>query len=106
MFSWSNKKDTSIFSDEKSALYVAMTYQFLFQGDRSSRGVSNEYPQRIFLWRNKKNINNFRLKKAPYLELLCIWGTQIGKQSKFIHRFKMQWELTCIIRKNIHFHVE
>ena len=29
------------------------------------RGTSNEYPQHIFSWRNKKNINTFGLKKAP-----------------------------------------
>ena len=33
------------------------------------RGASNEYPQRIFLWRIKKNINTFGLKKASYQEL-------------------------------------
>ena len=29
------------------------------------RGASNEYPQHMFSWRNKKNINTFGLKKAP-----------------------------------------
>ena len=29
------------------------------------RGASNEYPQHMFLWRNKKNINIFGVKKAP-----------------------------------------
>ena len=29
------------------------------------RGASNEYPQHMFLWRNKKNIDTFGLKKAP-----------------------------------------
>ena len=33
------------------------------------QGVSNEYPQRMFSSRNQQNINIFRLKKAPYLEL-------------------------------------
>ena len=28
----------------------------------------------MFVWRNKKNINNFQLKKAPYLEL---WSQRI-----------------------------
>ena len=31
-------------------------------------GASNEYPQHMFLWRNKKTITPFGLKKAPYLE--------------------------------------
>ena len=29
------------------------------------QGASNEYPQHMFSWRNKKNINTFGLKKAP-----------------------------------------
>ena len=32
-------------------------------------GSSNEYPQHMFSWRNKKNINTFGLKKASYQEL-------------------------------------
>ena len=36
------------------------------------RGASNEYPQHMFLLRNKKDISIFRMKKAPYL-LLCIF---------------------------------
>ena len=34
------------------------------------RGASNDYPQHMFSWRNKKDISIFRMKKAPYL-LLC-----------------------------------
>ena len=34
------------------------------------RGASNEYPQHMFLCRNKKNISIFRMKKTPDL-LLC-----------------------------------
>ena len=33
------------------------------------QGASNEYPQHMCLWRNKKDINNFWLKKVLYLEL-------------------------------------
>ena len=33
-------------------------------------GASNEYPQHMFLLRNKKDISIFWMKKAPYL-LLC-----------------------------------
>ena len=33
------------------------------------RGASNEYPQRMFSLRNKKNIDIFWLKKVPYPEL-------------------------------------
>ena len=28
------------------------------------RGASNEYPQHMFSWRNKKNINTFGMKKS------------------------------------------
>ena len=34
------------------------------------QGASNEYPQHMFLLRNKKDISIFRMKKLPYL-LLC-----------------------------------
>ena len=34
------------------------------------RGASNEYPQNMFLWRNKKDISIFWMKKVPNL-LLC-----------------------------------
>ena len=34
------------------------------------RGASNEYPQHMFSWRNKKDISIFLDEKAPYL-LLC-----------------------------------
>ena len=33
------------------------------------RSASNEYPQHMFLCKNKKNICIFWMKKAPYLEL-------------------------------------
>ena len=32
-------------------------------------GASNEYPQHMFLLRNKKNIDTFWLKNVPYQEL-------------------------------------
>ena len=35
------------------------------------QGASNEYPQHMFSWRNKKDISIFSMKKAPYL-LLCV----------------------------------
>ena len=33
------------------------------------RGTSNEHSQHMFSSRNKKNIDTFGLKKAPYQEL-------------------------------------
>ena len=35
------------------------------------QGTSNEYPQHMFLLRNKKDISIFWMKKAPYLLLCC-----------------------------------
>ena len=35
-------------------------------------GASKEYPQQMFSWRNKKNINTFGLKKASYQELWTV----------------------------------
>ena len=37
------------------------------------RGASNEYPQHMFSWINKKNIGAFQLKNAPYLELFFLF---------------------------------
>ena len=36
------------------------------EGVSSKYFASNEYPQHMFSWRNKKNINIFGLKKASY----------------------------------------
>ena len=33
----------------------------------SLRGISNDYPKNMLLWRYKKTINIFLLKKVPYL---------------------------------------
>ena len=41
------------------------------------RGASNEYPQHMFLLRNKKAISIFWMKKAPYL-LLCSGLIPVG----------------------------
>ena len=37
------------------------------------RGASNECPQHMFSWRNKKDINIFRMKNVPY-RLLCSYN--------------------------------
>ena len=36
------------------------------------RGASNEYPQHMFLWRNKKSINIFQLKKSALSGVIVI----------------------------------
>ena len=41
-----------------------------FSLEAPHQGASNEYPQHMFSWSNKKDISIFRMKKAPYL-LLC-----------------------------------
>ena len=48
------------------------------------RGVSNEYPQHMFSWRNKKHINIFQLKKRFILnENILFWST-ISYQKPFV----------------------
>ena len=51
-----------LFLDE----YICCRYSL----EAPRQGASNEYPQHMFLLRNKKDISIFRMKKAPYL-LLC-----------------------------------
>ena len=61
-------------------------------------GASNEYPQHIFLSRNKKNIDTFWLKKAPYQEL---WGKYLPyffMKMYEVHHEKM-YLLTCVQRR-------
>ena len=50
--------------------FFAKTY-VVYSLEAPRRGASNEYPQHMFSWRNKKDISIFRVKKTPYL-LLCI----------------------------------
>ena len=39
-------------------------------GEVLQRGASNEYPQRMFMWRSKnKNVKTFWLKKVSFLKL-------------------------------------
>ena len=60
------------------------------------RGASNEYPQHMFLWRKKKNINIFRLeKKAFYLELQ--YGS--GKRTNFFFSFRGPILQSAIFRR-------
>ena len=47
----------------------------------ASGGASNEYPQHMFSWINKKDISIFRMKKAPYL-LLCLILNETGHISE------------------------
>ena len=48
----------------------------LIRSASSRRGASNEYPQYMFSTRNKKNIDTFGWKKAPYQELCscAVWS--------------------------------
>ena len=50
------------------------------------RGASNEYPQHMFSWWNKKDISIFWMKKAPYL-LLCVKISEILNNRKTILKF-------------------
>ena len=49
--------------------------------EASHQGTSNEYPQHMFSWSNKKNINTFGLKKSAL--------TRTMHQSKLILFFMM-----------------
>ena len=49
------------------------------------RGTSKEYPQHMFLWRNKKNIKAFWLKKMPYL-VLCTY-VPIPRVNTALHKY-------------------
>ena len=40
------------------------THNIYFCRENGGASNVNEYPQYMFLWRNKKNINTFGLKKA------------------------------------------
>ena len=48
----------------------------------SHRSTSNEYPQHMFSWWNKKNINIFGWKKASYLEQCCTKQRYFGNYKK------------------------
>ena len=49
--------------------YFSMKTYVVYSLEVPHRGTSNEYPQHMFSSRNKKNIDTFWLKKAPYQEL-------------------------------------
>ena len=41
-------------------------------------GTSNEYPQHMFSWKNKKNVSTFRLEKGACLELCPYLGLSLS----------------------------
>ena len=57
-----------LISGHKHILWVYCGYSL----EVPRRGASNEFPQHMFLSRNKKNIDTFWLKKVSYQEL-CIF---------------------------------
>ena len=67
-------------------------------------GASNEYPQHMFLMRNKKNID-ILLKKAPYQELCCwlfqqLWMKLLQAETDEVI-FMQRNQLTfCMLGKN------
>ena len=46
-------------------------------------GASNEYPQHMFLLRNKKDVSIFRMKKAPYTVKPVLKATCIKQSPAF-----------------------
>ena len=68
------------------------------------RGASNEYPQHMFLWRNKKNINTYGLKKSTLTSAmisgaLCM---DFEKEKKNGEMSIMYLHLWTQIRSNCH----
>ena len=70
------------------------------------QGASNEYPQHMFAWRNKKNISIFWMKKMPYLLLwfqaLVYWRHQgqLMNPSQQCH----PWSLIVLIHYRVSQH--
>ena len=58
-------------------------------------GASNEYPQHMFLLRNKKNISTFLLKKMHYLEIWDLFKIQYSF-SYFMSHNKKIYLRTCV----------
>ena len=56
--------------------------------------ASNEYPQHMFSWRNKKIFNTFPLKNVPYLEL-CPYIPSLDMDCIFTLLWRMH-EYACI----------
>ena len=50
-------------------LFLHKNIHYGYSLEAPHRGASNEYPQCMFSWKNKKNINTFLVEKEPYLEL-------------------------------------
>ena len=74
------------------------------------RGASNEYPQHMFLLRNKKDISIFRMKKVPYLLLWCYHGMSYFSMKAYvvgIHKKRFAEALLMSNHnQNVHFYVE
>ena len=74
------------------------------------QGVSNEFPQHMFTWRNKKNISSFWLKKVPHVELILESlekSSDPSRKKKCLRIFKinflslsLKWMLYVLIRIN------
>ena len=48
------------------------------------RGASNEYPQHMFLSRNKKNIDTFWLKKSAVSRAMIIYFSSYSKKKEML----------------------
>ena len=60
----------------------------LYPLEEPRQGASNEYPQHMFLLRNKKDISIFPMKKVPYLLLVYTtsfhYGTLPGSEQVIV----------------------
>ena len=60
-----------------SALFLHENICCWYSSEAPWHGLSNKSPLHMLLWRNKKTINIFLLKKAPYQELCIILYSQL-----------------------------
>ena len=58
-------------------------------------GASNEYPQHMFSWRNKKNINTFGLKKKHLIKSQLWFWNRIN--TSFPYLLQVQQTLTTLL---------
>ena len=71
------------------------THNICFCGE--NQGASNEYPQHMFSWRNKKNINTFGLKKSALTRAKINLTAQCGKYMYYLGFFILTGTQTVIL---------
>ena len=71
-------------------------------------GASNEYPQHLFSWRNKKNSNNFGWKKTALPEAMAYvlrsFSFLFGSTCYVLH-ILMLLPLSCLVHSFLFYHL-